>query len=455
MEETKRRGVRLVLFPFPLQGHINPMLQLASILYSKGFSITIIHTHFNSPNSSNYPNFTFVPIPDGLSDVQDSITDGFSLLPLLNLTCKVPFRDCLVQLLSNAETEEEHIACLISDPVMPFTQGVADSLKLPRLVLLTSSVQSFLAFAAYQVLRQKGYLPISDSQLETPVPELPPLRVKDLPAIETQNLEILYQFVDSMVNQLKASSGLTGNTFKLLEQSALATFTQEFPIPIFTLGPFHKLYPALSSSLLSQDRSCIAWLDTQPPRSVIYVSFGSLASMDEDEFVEMAWGLANSKCPFLWVVRSGSVHGLEQVEPVWPDGFLEMISEKGCIIKWAPQQEVLAHPAVGGFWTHNGWNSTLESICEGVPMLCRPSFGDQKVNARLVSHVWRVGLHMEENRLERGEIERSIRRVMVEKEGEEMRERAKSLKEKVEVCVRKGGSSHQSLEDLIAHILSF
>ncbi|KAJ4971124.1 hypothetical protein NE237_004223 [Protea cynaroides] len=428
--EQKRRGVRLVLFPCPLQGHINPMLQLASILHSKGFSITIVHTCFNSPNSSNYPDFTFIPIPDGVSDDKSVLSDGITFLSFFNVNCAVPLRDCLIRLLSDAtnivaEAVAEHIPCLISDSLMHFTQGVADSLKLPRLVLQTSSVVSSLAFAAFPVLRQKGYLPISDSQLETPLTELPPLKVKDLPVFHTHDVDIMCQFMESFVNQVKASSGIIVNTFHHLEQPALAAHGKEFPIPVFTIGPFHKVFPASSSSLLTQDRSCIAWLDTQAPKSVIYVSFGSLASMDKAEFVEMAWGLANCNSPFLWVVRSDLVHGSKRIEPFWPDGFLEMISGKGCIVKWAPQQEVLAHPAVGGFWTHNGWNSTLESICEGVPMLCRPCFGDQKVNARYVSHVWRVGLQLE-NKLERGEIERSIRRLMFEKEGEEMRERVSS-----------------------------
>ncbi|KAJ4970180.1 hypothetical protein NE237_003279 [Protea cynaroides] len=270
---------------------------------------------------------------------------------------------------------------------MHFTQGVADSLKLPRLVFPSSSIVSFLAFAAFPVLRQKGYLPISVFQLETPVMELPPLKVKDLPMIHTHDVDILYQFVNTMVNQVKASSGIIVNSFHHLEQPALATHGKEFPIPVFKIGPFHKFFPASSSSLLTQDRSCIAWLDTQAPKSVIYVSFGSLASMNEAEFVEMAWGLANSNSPFLWVVRPDLIDS-ERIEPLWPDGFLEMISGKVCIVKWAPQQEVLAHPAVGGFWTHNG-----------LPMLCRPCFGDQRVNARYVSHVWTVGLQLE-NKLE-------------------------------------------------------
>nr|DAD28355.1 TPA_asm: hypothetical protein HUJ06_029823 [Nelumbo nucifera] len=451
----QRRGVGLVLFPLPLQGHINPMLQLATILHSRGFSITIVHTHFNSPNSSNYRNFTFLPISDGFSDGQASTDDVIELITALNVNCVAPFRDCLAGLLSD-EQSEEPIACLISDATMHFTQAVADSLKLPRVVLRTSSPSSFLVFIAYPILRQKGFIPITDSeQLEAPLPNLPPLKVKDISIIETQNPEQVYELVDAMVNQTKASSGIIWNSFEHLEHSSLAALRQEFGIPMFPIGPFQKVCPCLSSSssLLTQDRGCIAWIDAQAPMSVIYVSYGSIAAMSESEFMEIAWGLANSNCPFLWVVRPGSVRGSKRIDAL-PHDFLETVSGRCCIVKWAPQQEVLAHPALGGFWTHNGWNSTLESICEGVPMLCRPCFRDQMGNARYVSHVWRVGIQLEKG-LDRGAIESGIRRLMVSKEGEEMRMRALKLKEQVDLSLGNGGSSSQSLDSLVAFLSSF
>ncbi|THG14743.1 hypothetical protein TEA_028158 [Camellia sinensis var. sinensis] len=294
---------------------------------------------------------------------------------------------------------------------------------------------------------------IGDSQLESPVLELPPLKVKDLPTISTRNHEVFYKLIGSMVKETKASSGIIWNSMEDLEQSTLATVRQVFPVPSFPIGPFHNYFPASSSSLLAQDKSSISWLDTRPPKSVLYVSFGSIASMDEAEFLEMAWGLANSAQPFLWVVRPGLVRGSKWLEPL-PSGFMETNGGRGYIVKWAPQQEVLAHPATGGFWTHNGWNSTLESICEGVPMICSPCFGDQMVNARYVSNAWRIGLQFESG-MERGVVEKAIRRLMVEKEGEEERERILCLKEKVGFCLKQGGSSHHYLESLISYILSF
>ncbi|KAL2525795.1 UDP-glycosyltransferase 76F1 [Abeliophyllum distichum] len=447
----ERLGRQLILFPLPLQGHISPMLQLANILYSKGFSITIVHTKFNSPNPTNYPHFTFYPISDGLSESESSPNDIISLLSLLNQNCIVPFQEALAQLL--ADKSGDPIACLISDAILHFTSAVAKSFNLPRIVLRTGGVSSFLAFAAFPLLLEKGYIPTQDGRAEEPVVELPPLRVKDLPVIKTSNPEKFYELLASMIQETKNSSGLIWNSFEELEESALPKLRQDFPIPIFPVGPFHKHFTVSSSSLIADDTSSISWLNEQSPTSVIYVGFGSIAAIEEKEFIEIAWGLVNSKLPFLWVVRPGLVRGAEWIEPL-PEGFLEKLNGRGHIVKWAPQLEVLAHPAVGAFWTHNGWNSTIESICEGVPMICMPCFTDQLVNARYVSHVWKVGVQLE-NGLDRVNIEQAIKKIMVEKEGEEIRKQVLHLKEKANLCLVPGGSSYNSVKSMVNYIASF
>ena len=283
------------------------------------------------------------------------------------------------------------------------------------------------------------------------VPELQPLRFKDLPISNFNNIEDLLQLI-AKAHETRMSSAIILNTMNCLEQTSLVQLQQRCRVPLFTIGPFHKIAPATSSSLMEEDNSCIAWLDEQMRNSVIYVSLGSIASMKKKELAEMAWGLANSKQPFLWVVRPDQTDGSEWKESL-PDGFKEAIGESGCIVKWAPQKEVLAHSAVGGFWSHCGWNSTLESICEGVPMICQPFFGDQRVHTRYLSQVWKIGMEWENN-LGRGEIERAVRKLMVDREGEDMRQRAMELKEKIDVSMKEGGSSYNSLNELVDYILS-
>lgn len=148
-------GRRLVLLPLPFQGHINPMLQLANILHSKGFSITILHTQFNSPNPVNYPHFNFIPI-SGSSKLNHSVSDVGNIicfLQYLNNNLMVPIRECLEWLMS----EDDGVTCLVTDAIWYATQRVADQLKIPRIVHRTSSVSSFLATTAFPILRDTGY----------------------------------------------------------------------------------------------------------------------------------------------------------------------------------------------------------------------------------------------------------------------------------------------------------
>ncbi|KAM1406698.1 hypothetical protein ACFXTH_001345 [Malus domestica] len=294
MEQSK--GRRVILFPLPFQGHINPMLELANILHAKGFSIAIISTNFNSLNPSTLnPHFTYHSIPVDLTENEASMKDPFLLLSILNAKCVEPFREYLSGLLSKDVNSEDPIACLISDPLFNFTRSVAESFKLPRIVLRTGGAASFAVYAAFPQLKEKGYLPIPDSRLEELVTELSLIKVKDLPAaMPNCDPEDFYQLITNMANEPKDSHGLIFNTFEDLEGKALATIRQEYypNIPIFSAGPFHKCGPTTSSSstsLLSQDQSCISWLNTQAPKSVAYVSFGERCQeIDHAQFLEIA-----------------------------------------------------------------------------------------------------------------------------------------------------------------------
>jgi UDP-glucosyltransferase BX8/BX9 len=282
------------------------------------------------------------------------------------------------------------------------------------------------------------------------VTELPPYRVRDLISKSSAGHGVIHEVISRMMTAASSSSGLILNTYSALEADELASLRHDLTVPVFDIGPLHALSPAASkSSLLQQDRGCLDWLDGQPPSSVLYVSFGSLASVSAADLVEAAWGVANSGRPFPWVLRPGLVAGDDDASPSLPDGFDTATSGRGKVVSWAPQEEVLAHPAVGGFWTHCGWNSTLEGVCAGVPMLCRPCFGDQMGNARYVEHVWRIGVELN-GELERCKVLAAIEALM---DGVELRCTAQELKSRAAECMAEAGSSSTNVDKLVKHIL--
>ncbi|KFK33999.1 hypothetical protein AALP_AA5G088500 [Arabis alpina] len=433
MEETQARR-RVVLVPVPAQGHITPMMQLAKTLHLKGFSITIAQTKFNylSP-SHDFTDFQFVTIPESLPESDFENLKPILFLLKLNKECQVTFKNCLSQLLLQHGND---IACVIYDEFMYFAEAAAKEFKLPNIIFSTTNATAFVCRSVFNKLYANNVLaPLKESegQQDALVPGLQPLRYKDLPTSKFASLESIMELYRNTADKRTASSVII-NTASCLESSSLS-WLQRLDIPVYPIGPLHMVAPA-STSLLEENKSCIEWLNKRKQSSVIFVSLGSIALMEINEVMETAFGLAASNQHYLWVIRPGSVRGSEWIESL-PEEFSRMVSDRSYIVKWAPQKEVLAHPAVGGFWSHCGWNSTLESIGEGVPMICRPFSTDQKVNARYLECVWRIGIQVE-GELKREVVERVVKRLMVDEEGEEMRKRAVILKEKLRASVKDG-----------------
>ncbi|KAL8139968.1 hypothetical protein V2J09_005989 [Rumex salicifolius] len=455
-------GSVVVLLPLPLKSHFDLMLQLGRVLFYKGgFSISVICTRFNSPDPARYPEFTFHVISDTASDRLE-LNNVELFFAELNKSCVEQLRECLSGIALSAAAATT--SCLITDTFWYSSQAVANSLGLRRFVL-DVNMSFFLTALEYQRIK---HLSIQDK--EARVEELLPLKIKDLPMIKARDPTLPDEVIPSMLREIKASDGIIFNSFKELEPHAHAKVEDALSIPVFTCGPIHLFNPTATATVtdtatitivadtaiaipVTATASCIIpWLDTQLHDSVLYISLGTLISIDKSEFLELAWGIAASNQPFLWSVRPGLVRGSNDDDLVLlPEDFTKSVKGRGLVVSWAPQQEVLAHPSVGGFWTHGGWNSILESIHAGVPMVCLPFLGDQMSNARYVNDIWKIGLYFEE-RMERREIEKAIKRLMVDKGGVEMREEAKSWQKKAKECVEVGGSSYKSLDKLVAYI---
>ena len=191
-----------------------------------------------------------------------------------------------------------------------------------------------------------------------------------------------------------------------------------------------------------------AWLDGRPPRSVVYASFGSVSAPAAVQMAEVAEGLYNCGKPFLWVVRASEAAKI-------PEDFAGRAKERGLIVTWSPQLEVLAHPAVGCFVTHCGWNSTTEALSAGVPMVAMPQWSDQPMNAKYIEDVWRVGVRVrpdEEGVVRKEEVERRVREVMDGERSSEYRRNAAGWKEKAKRAVSEGGSSDNNIVEFLGKL---
>uniref|UniRef100_A0A0C9S480 TSA: Wollemia nobilis Ref_Wollemi_Transcript_14126_1622 transcribed RNA sequence n=1 Tax=Wollemia nobilis TaxID=56998 RepID=A0A0C9S480_9CONI len=176
--------------------------------------------------------------------------------------------------------------------------------------------------------------------------------------------------------------------------------------------------------------------------------------MSTEHIRELAWGLEASGQAFLWVIRPDLV---QRDSTALPEGYLARIRARGFLVGWAPQLKVLRHPSVGGFLTHNGWNSTIESISMGVPMIGWPYWSEQFLNCRFSKDVWKVGLDLESTADENGlvkadEIEKAVRSLMESADGKELRKNAAKLKEAAHKAVMPGGSSSRNVDMFVEHM---
>lgn len=280
------------------------------------------------------------------------------------------------------------------------------------------------------------------------------IRLRDLPSfIRTTNIDdVMFDFMGSETRNCLSSSAIIFNTFDELEHDVLEAISTKFP-QIYTVGPLSLLSREVTESHLKplrlsvwkEDQKCLEWLDTQAPKSVVYVSFGCLTTVTDQKLREFAWGLAESKQPFLWVLRPDMVLG---DAAILPEDFLEETKNRGFLASWCPQEQVLAHPSVGAFLTHCGWNSTLEGICGGVPLICWPFFADQQPNTRYACVHWGIGMELNDE-VKRTDIIAILKEIMEGDKGKELRQNAEEWKRKAEHSTAVGGSSYGNFNRLI------
>lgn len=298
---------------------------------------------------------------------------------------------------------------------------------------------------------------------------MPDIHLKDLPSFfqTTDPDDIMFDFLGEEAQSCLRASAVIFNTFRELEKVALDAVISRFNYTNFyTIGPLPLLgrhvpeneVKSLNSSLWAPDSKVFDWLDKQKPDSVIYVNYGSITTMTPENFQDFALGLAESQQPFLWVVRPDVVKG-DDGSPLTtsaqlPQEFLEAVEERGLMVTWCAQDMVLAHEAVGAFLSHCGWNSNLESISYGVPVICWPFFADQQTNAHYSCEKWGIGMEID-HRVRRDNIANVVREMMVGEKGKKMRLKAREWKQIALDATDVGGESYANLEKVIKNGLRY
>ncbi|XP_042493195.1 UDP-glycosyltransferase 82A1-like [Macadamia integrifolia] len=439
MKYRALRRPKVVLVPYPAQGHVTPMVQMALALRCQGFDPVIVipdFIHRRILSSSRLQQLqddhgiVFMSIPSGLdkNEPLNFFTIGFAMesnmpLHLEHIICR----------LSNGSDKEDGVvACVIVDLVASWAIEVANRCGVhvagfwPAMLATYHLITSIPDMIKVGLIDDFGIPQHQGTGCFMPSQTL--LTTADLPWLvgNSASQKSRFSFWIRILDRLRALRWLLVNSFPEGYDSQkhkyhLIKGTQDYP-HIFLIGPLTRHSGNKNLSFWEEDRSCLNWLHEQKTGSVIYVSFGSwVGPIGEEKINELALGLEATRRPFIWVVAPTWRKGL-------PMGYLERIAKQGSkLVSWAPQKELLQHEAIGCYLTHCGWNSTMEAIQCGRRLLCYPVSGDQFVNCKYIVKVWGIGVEMHGDG--RRDVEDGVRRVM--EEGEEMQQRILEWKERV------------------------
>ncbi|XP_022719857.1 UDP-glycosyltransferase 92A1-like [Durio zibethinus] len=496
----------IVMLPMMAQGHLIPFLALARKIHQlTRFNITIATTPLNiqylrssiyedsSPtietDSSGIHLAELLPFGSVVDQSKPSNTDlNAENLPLdrmaeifsLTTSLEAPFRRLLLDI---NKKEGRPPLCTISDIFMGWAVDAAKSVGTVNVTFISTGAYGGLAYFSLWL-----NLPHRQADCEEfTMPGFPDrcrfhisqfhkfIRMAD-------GADQWSRLLQPQISQTFQSFGFLCHTAEEVEPHALEWFRDYIKLPVWAIGP---LLPttmvrksSCSGSSISKHRAgkepgisperCVEWLDLQSPDSVLYVSFGSQNTISPSQMMELAKGLEDSRNPFIWVIRPPLGFDMTgEFKAEWlPEGFEECISKRkqGLLVeKWAPQLDILLHKSTGAFLSHCGWNSVLESLSQGVPIIGWPLAGEQAFNSKMLMEEMGVSVELttgHDRAIEAKEVKKVIEMVMDKNgKGGEMRKKAVEIAHKIRAAVveeggDQKGSSITALEDFISAILT-
>lgn len=455
----------IVVVPSAGFTHLVPILEFSKRLVNlhPQFHITCIIPSIGSPPSSSKSYLQ--TLPPTISSIflppinVDQVPDAKILAVQISLSVKhsLPYiKQELESLCSRSK-----VVAIVADV---FAHDVLDIAKDFNLLCYIYLPQAAMVLSTYFYSSKLDEI-LSDESRDPnepiKVPGCVAFDLKDLPLPFRFRSNIGYTKFLERAEKYHHFDGVFVNSFLEFEEGAIKGLKEEKKQPmVYPVGPIIQKVSIGDEN----EVKCLTWLDKQEPKSVLFVSFGSGGTLSQEQLNELAYGLELSGKKFLWILRSPSgvanatyfVGENEIEDPLrfLPSGFLERTKEQGLVVPcWGPQIQVLEHSSTGGFLSHCGWNSVLESVVYGVPVIAWPLFAEQGMNATMLCDGVKVALRPKANDgglVERDEIGKVVRELMDGEEGVEIRKRIEYLKNAANDAINEMGSSTKALSEVVA-----
>ncbi|XP_045808741.1 hydroquinone glucosyltransferase-like [Trifolium pratense] len=476
MEHQK---VCIAMVPCPGLSHLIPLVEFAKllILHHKNFHVKFLIPTLGPPTLSTKsilnslpPNIDFMFLPQiNIHDLPPNI--HMSTQMKLTVKHSLPsLYQAINTILTSSQLENNNLVALVFDVFSSDVIDIAKKFNLLSYFFATSSAIGIQFCLGLPKLDETLSSEFIDTTKTFDIPNSKvSFKVKDFPdpVLFGRSSETYKAFL-LLCQRFSLVDGIIINSFKDLELDAIRSM-EDF-LNVYPVGPIIQK----ESKSKENESKCITWLNKNPKKSVLFISFGSGGTLTNEQINEIAFGLELSGCNFLWVLRvpskqSNSAYFSESSpkgnhdfddDPLkyLPLGFLERTKDQGLIIpSWAPQVEILSHGSIGGFLTHCGWGSSLEGLVFGVPMICWPLFAEQRMNAATLTDVFKVAVRPkidEEDGIIKGEEVARVIMIIMDQcsrdgEGLQLRRRIEDLRVGAATAVSENGSSRRALSNLV------
>ncbi|XP_050226864.1 zeatin O-glucosyltransferase-like [Mercurialis annua] len=454
--DLKQAQLVVVMVPLPLQGHLNQLLQLSRLILSYNIPVHFVGAATHNRQAKLRVHGWDPQIINSNIHFHDFEIPSFACPPP-NPNAKNKFPSHLQPAFISASSHlQDHVSALLRSL----------SCKASKVIVIHDSLMGSIIQEVRFISNAESYTFHSVSAFTIFLFRLGKenkLIPKNIPSLDGCFTNEFLDFISCQYSYQDFSSGYIFNTCRLIEGDFMELLQNEHKT-YWALGPFNPVnIPERNDS--EQKHYSLSWLDKQETNSVIYVSFGTTTTMSNEQIKQLAIGLKQSNQKFIWVLRDadkGDVFDVSEHDRriELPKGYEEddLVRGVGLVVRdWAPQLEILGHRAVGGFMSHCGWNSCMESITMGVPIAAWPMHSDQPRNAVLIAEILKIGVYVKDWSL-RNEVatakmvETCVKRLMASKEGDVMRKRAGELGDSIRRSTGDGGVTRSEMDSFIAHI---